>query len=66
MCSSNALKDRIYPELNIDFIRDVILNRTLERNDCNNNDVYKFLKLLKQPGRCDRNSNSMVETIAGE
>jgi len=42
-------QDKIYAELDRDDIRDKILNGQLEREQCNSEDVWKFLKLLKTP-----------------
>ena len=42
-------KDKIYKQLQDNYIRDKILNRELERQDCDDEAVYHFLKLLKQP-----------------
>ena len=47
--SSKAFKDRIYSQLKYNEVRDKILNGTLQRNECDNQDVYDFLKLLKKP-----------------
>jgi len=41
-------KDKIYPKLVKDSIRDKILGEKLQSNDCNNNNVYQFLSLLQQ------------------
>ena len=41
-------KDKIYEQLQDNYIRDKILNRELERQDYDNEAVYHFLKLLKQ------------------
>ena len=45
--TSNAFKDKIYTQLKCDQIRDKILKGTLEREECDNKDVYDFLVLLK-------------------
>ena len=40
-------QDRIYPKLQQDETRNAILDETLGRENCDNEDVYQFLKLLK-------------------
>ena len=48
--SSKAFKDKIYTQLKCDEVRDKILNGAIKREDCDDQDVYDFLKLLKKPG----------------
>ena len=48
---SKAYKDRIYKKLQIDQIRDKILQGELDISECDDNDVYSFLKLLKRQYR---------------
>ena len=45
---TNAYNDKIYNKLERSNIRDRILKEELRRNKCDNQSVYKFLKLLKQ------------------
>ena len=40
-------QDRIYPKLQQDETRNTILDGTLGRENCDNEDIYQFLKLLK-------------------
>jgi len=46
---SKTFKDKIYAELHNDVIRNNILNGQLTSNQCDYEDVWKFLKLLKVP-----------------
>ena len=46
--NSIAFKDRIYNQLKHNTVRDKILNGSLQREDCDDERVYCFLKLLKQ------------------
>ena len=39
-------EDKVYKQLQEDTKRDKIIDSTLERNECNNNETYEFLKLL--------------------
>ena len=59
--SSNAFKDKIYSKLKVEQIRDKILNRTLNREECDNDDIYEFMWLLKKLGGYERGSNNMAE-----
>ena len=43
---SNVFNDRIYKRLRENSVRNKILNGTLQREECDNENVYKFLKLL--------------------
>jgi len=45
--ASKAYKDKVYNKLNIDDIRDRILKGELEVEECDDEDVYSFLTLLK-------------------
>ena len=45
---SNVFNDRIYKRLRENSVRDKILNGTLQREECDDENVYKFLKLLQQ------------------
>ena len=45
--SSKAFQDKIYTQLKCDEVRDKILNGAIKREDCDDQDVYDFLKLLK-------------------
>ena len=40
--------DRIYKQLSNNKIRDKILIEKLERDDCKNEEVFRFLNLLKK------------------
>ena len=42
-------KDKIYDKLQQTEVRNAILDGTLDLNDCDSENVYKFLALLKQP-----------------
>jgi len=48
--SSKAYKDKIYAQLKCDQIRDKILNGSLKVEECDNEDLYSFLTLLKRRG----------------
>ena len=50
---SIAYKDKIYNKLRLNSIRDKILNGTLSEDDCDDERVFRFLKLLKQNGRSE-------------
>jgi len=49
--STPIYNDKIYNELRNNSIRDKILNGNLSRDECDNDNVYEFLKLLRQNGR---------------
>ena len=49
--STPIYNDKIYNELRNNSIRDKILNGNLSRDECDNDNVYKFLKLFRQNGR---------------
>ena len=42
-------KDKIQDKLSIPEMRDKILDRNLNRSNCDNKDVFVFLKLLQKP-----------------
>ena len=46
---SEIYQDKIYNKLQEDRSHDKILNRILEKNECDSNAVFKFLQLLKVP-----------------
>jgi len=52
-----AYKDKIYEKLRINSMRNRILNETIKREECDDERVYKFLKLLKQDGRNEYRRN---------
>jgi hypothetical protein len=52
-----AYKDKIYGKLKHDYIRNKIINGTLERSECDDERVYKFLKLLKRSSSKQYNQN---------
>ena len=54
---SIAYKDKIYEKLRMNSMRNRILNGTIRRDECDNERVYKFLKLLKQDGRSEYRRN---------
>ena len=47
-------------------IWDKILDRTLRREECDNQNVYEFLTLLKKPGGYNRGSNTIVNISKDE
>ena len=47
--SSNAYKDIIYMQLKIDQVRDKILEGRLRKEECDDERVFEFMKLLKVP-----------------
>ena len=42
-------RDKIYPQLKDGVVRDKILAGELTRSDCDSENVFEFLSLLKQP-----------------
>ena len=46
-CNTPMYKDKIYQKLQQDDTRDTILDGNLDPSECDNEDVYKFLSLLK-------------------
>ena len=44
-----AYKDKVYNALRDDKVRERILKGEIQREDCDNNNMHYFLKLLKQP-----------------
>ena len=46
---TKVYKDRIYERLNHQSIRNKILAGTLRNSECDDPDLYEFLKLLKKP-----------------
>ena len=44
---TKAYKDKLYKQLLIDDTRNKILNRILTREECNDNDIFEFMNLLK-------------------
>jgi len=46
---TKVFRDKIYNRLSKPIIRDKILTGNLQWNECDNKDVYVFLKLLKKP-----------------
>ena len=46
-CNTQMYKDKIYPKLQHNDVRNAILDGTLSPSQCNNENVYKFLVLLK-------------------
>jgi len=55
-----AFQDKIYPILKYDNIRDKILRETVKREECDDDDVYDFIQLLKKRGRFVVGSNKMA------
>ena len=55
--NSIAYKDKIYQKLRQNVIRDKILNGTLQREECDDERVYRLLKLLHQNGKSYYNRN---------
>jgi len=53
---SNMYKDKVYPLLQQDSVRNKILRGRLVESDCDNKDVFEFLKLLKNPTQCNQPS----------
>ena len=48
---SITYKDKIYEKLERDEIRDKVLNGNIRKEDCDDERMYQFLKLLKIPRR---------------
>ena len=48
---TKVYQDKIYYKLSSNKIRDKILNRKLEEEDCSNKEVFKFLSLLQRNNR---------------
>jgi len=61
--NSIAYKDKIYQKLRQNVIRDKILNGTLQREECDDERVYRLLKLLHQNGKSYYNRNPIKITI---
>ena len=59
---SKAYKDKIYNKLNINEVRDKIINREVEVDDCDDEDVYSMLQLLKNTE--ERSQQSELEEIS--
>ena len=59
---SKAYKDKIYNKLNINKVRDKIINREVEVDDCDDEDVYSMLQLLKHTN--ERSQQSDLEEIS--
>ena len=55
--------DKIYGELRNNTIRDKILSGELIADDCDNENVFQFLKLLHQNGRphCSNNRKILID-----
>ena len=49
--NSIAYKDKICHKLNRNHVRDKMLNGNLQREDCDNEKVFRFMKLLQQHSR---------------
>ena len=64
--SSQAFKDKLYSKLQIEQIRDKILKGTLTRAECDNEDVYQFILLLRRPGGFESGSNKMRDILEEE
>jgi len=58
--ASKVYNDKIYGELRNDTMRDKILNGELTSADCDNENVFEFLKLLHQNGRTHYNKNRKI------
>ena len=55
-------KDKIYKQLQQNHMRDKILQGRLVEEDCDNQEVYDFLKLLKNPGQsCKPSFEPIIE-----
>ena len=46
---SDIYNDKIHHSLKDDNVRDKILKGEITREDCDSNNIYEFLKLLKKP-----------------
>ena len=64
--SSKAYKDKVYLKLRHNDIRDKILNGTLQREECDDQDIYDFINLLKKRGEYSEGSNKMENIISDE
>ena len=64
--SSKAYTDKIYSKLQYDNIRDKILNGTIERSECDHQDVFDFIQLMKKQGDFEVNSNRMTNITEDE
>ena len=51
---TKVYKDKIYPKLLINKIRDKILNGKLLPNKCSNQEVYEYISLLKTNWRSNQ------------
>ena len=57
---SRAYQDKLYAVLKHDNIRNKILKGSLRREECNDDDVYEFMSLLKRKGGYVEGSNQMA------
>jgi len=57
-------EDKIYNKLKEDKIRNRVLKGQLRREDCNNEDMFKFLSLLEQPENWEQKNE--FQLISGE
>ena len=46
-------QDKIYEKLQNNEVRERILNKKLQENECDNKEVFEFLSLLENPARKD-------------
>ena len=60
--NTDMYKDKIYEKLQKENIREKILNGQLQRNDCDSEKVYRFLKLLKR-GANTPNKDRSIEFV---
>jgi len=65
-CNTQMYKDKIYPKLQHNDVRNAILDSTLSSSQCNNENVYKFLALLKQPVHRRRSQTRSFQAVTPE
>jgi len=56
--ATEIYRDRIYQKLGEEKVRDRILKGDLTREECDHENIFEFLKLLKQTSRIRRNRNN--------
>ena len=59
--TSIACVDKMRQNLETNRIRDKVLNGTMSRDDCDNENVFEFWKPLKQNGRVQPDNNNMID-----
>ena len=61
MFSAKIYQDKIYKSIDDDRVRNRILKGEFSREECNSDEVYKFLRLLHNPLFADRYFNPITK-----